>query len=297
MLARMLRLTIAMQMVFGAAIGYWLSEEGSGLAPLVLQLALCALAAPLLMNLLTVGYGFVRSRSGESTALWCKALIGECQASVQFFLLRQPWAFDPPSLQQANSKPARIPVLLVHGFVCNHRVWDVMAPALVRRGHTVLAVNLEPLFTSIDDYAEQLEQAVQTLRQQTGQQQIALIGHSMGGLVIRAWMRRYGSQLVARAITLGTPHAGTQLRSMVSTPNGLQMVWHSIWLKDLAASETDAIRHTLRLALSAQDNVVYPQRAQTLAGVTPKVFEGLGHVQLCKAPEVLHWVASELALL
>lgn len=75
------------------------------------------------------------------------------------------------------------------------------------------------------------------------------------------------------------------------------MAWHSIWLKDLAASETDAIRHTLRLALSAQDNVVYPQRAQTLAGVTPKVFEGLGHVQLCKAPEVLHWVASELALL
>ena len=297
MLAKLLRLTIAMQMAVGALLGYWLANKSLGLAAMVLQVALCALAAPLLGNLLTVVYSFMRSRNGESTALWCKALAGECLASVQVFLLRQPWAFAPPVLQPSVVMPQRVPVLLVHGFLCNHRVWDVLAPALLRQGHTVLAVNLEPPFTSIDDYAAMLEQAVQTLRQQTGQAQVALIGHSMGGLAIRAWLRRYGSEQAAKVITLGTPHVGTQIKARVVPPNGLQASWQSAWLQALAAAETDDRRSLFCIGLSAQDNIVYPQRAQTLPGVVPKVFEGVGHLQLCKAPEVAVWVTSELALL
>jgi triacylglycerol lipase len=297
MLAKLLRFTIAMQMAFGAALGYWLSARQNTATALAVVL-LAAIAMPPLANLLTVLYSFMRSRAAEPLALWFKAMRGECLANVQFFLLRQPWAFAPPTLQAAAStSPQRIPVLLVHGFACNHRVWDALAPVLLQQGHSLLAVNLEPLFTSIDDYAPQLERAVQSLRQQTGQEQIALLGHSMGGLAIRAWMRRYGSQHAARAITLGTPHVGTQAHALVNTPNGLQMAWRSKWLAELAASESDRTRSLFRIAITPQDNIVHPQRAQTLAGVVPTVFEGLGHLQLCSAPAVSRWVCAELALL
>ncbi|HEY5580979.1 MAG TPA: hypothetical protein VIK56_07435 [Rhodoferax sp.] len=41
------------------------------------------------------------------------------------------------------------------------------------------------------------------LCRQTGAAKVALIGHSMSGVVIRAWMRAYGSARVARVITQG----------------------------------------------------------------------------------------------
>jgi triacylglycerol lipase len=73
------------------------------------------------------------------------------------------------------------------------------------------------------------------------------------------------------------------------------MAWNSPWLQDLAASESDATRGLFRIALSPQDNIVFAQRAQTLPGVVPVVFEGLGHLQLCSDARVRHWLCAELA--
>ena len=291
----MLRFTMALQMLAGAALGFWLC---SGIAPTwtLLAMVLTALAVPLAVAVLADIYSCTVSRGDEPSGMWWRSLAGECLAGIQVFLLRQPWAFALPQIQPARGAQARLPVLLVHGYVCNYRLWDALIPALRAQGHTVLAINLEPVFTSIDDYAALVEQAVQSLRLQTGQNTVALVGHSMGGLAIRAWMRRHGTAHVARAITLGTPHAGTQINALIPTPNAVQMAWHSNWLQALAASETEATRSLFRIALSPQDNIVFPQRAQTLQGVTPVVFEGLGHVQLCTDAAVRAWVCQELAL-
>ncbi len=296
MLARMLRFTIALQMIAGAALGFWLTVRTTPAWTLAGMLV-AAFALPLVNAVLTVGYTCVASRAAEPAAGWWRALVGESWAGIQVFLLRQPWAFAAPRIQAALGGQARIPVVLVHGYVCNHRLWDAVAPALRAQGHAVLALNLEPVFTSIDDYAHLVEQAVQTLRQHTGQEKVALVGHSMGGLAIRAWMRACGTAHAARAITLGTPHVGTQIHAIVPTANAVQMGWHSAWLQELAAAESEATRSLFRVALSPQDNIVFPQRAQTLAGVKPRVFEGLGHVQLCTSCEVSRWVCSELRLL
>jgi triacylglycerol esterase/lipase EstA (alpha/beta hydrolase family) len=292
----MLRFTIALQMIVGAALGFWLTLH---IAPrwTLLGMVVAAIALPPAGAVLADIYSCTVSRAKEPAALWWRALIGESWAGIQVFLLRQPWAFAPPRVLLASGPQARIPVLLVHGYVCNYRLWDALTPLLRAQGHTVLAINLEPVFTSIDDYAPLLEQAVQTLRQQTAQDQVALVGHSMGGLAIRAWMRRHGTAHAARAITLGTPHEGTQINAMVPTPNALQMAWQSDWLQELAATETDATRKLFRVALSPQDNIVFPQRTQTLQGVAPVVFEGRGHVQLCTDAKVTAWVCQELALL
>jgi triacylglycerol lipase len=296
MLARMLRFTIALQMLAGAALGFWLTIH---FAPrwTLLGMAVAALLMPPTGTVLAVLYSSAVSRADAPAALWWRALVGESFAGIQVFLLRQPWAFAVPGIQPALGKQARAPVLLVHGYVCNARLWDSLIPDLRAQGHTVLAIHLEPVFTSIDDYAEQIEQAAQALRHHTGQNQVALLGHSMGGLAIRAWMRRYGTAHAARALTLGTPHAGTQINALVRTPNAVQMAWHSPWLQELAAAETEATRSLLRIGLSPQDNIVFPQRAQILPGVTPRVFEGLGHLQLCTSQKVRAWVCQELALL
>lgn len=295
MLARMLRFTLALQMLVGAALGFWLALY---LAPswALLGMLVTALALPFVGTVLADVYTCTVSRAQEPAAAWWRSLWGEMGASMRVFLLHQPWAFAPPVILEPSAGPAHVPVLLVHGYVCNARLWDDLAPALRAQGHTVLAIDLEPVFTSIDDYAPLLEQAVQSLRRHTGQDQVALVGHSMGGLAIRTWLRRFGSGHAARIITLGTPHVGTQINAIVATPNARQMAWHSAWLQELAASESAATRSLFRIGLSAQDNIVFPQRAQTLQGVTPVVFEGLGHLQLCSSATVRAWVCQQLAL-
>jgi hypothetical protein len=75
------------------------------------------------------------------------------------------------------------------------------------------------------------------------------------------------------------------------------MKWQSAWLKELAASETADTRSLIRIALTPQDNIVYPQRAQTLEGIEPKVFEGIGHLQMCTDSRVIDWIVAELGAL
>jgi len=300
MLARLLRGVYLFQLLSGALLGTWLAVswvEDSASATALLLVPLCAVGLPLLLQFLVICTSMLRSRVPGQGALWWRAFAGEFRAALTVYLLRQPWAGQNPGVMlptQAHAGPAKLPVLLVHGYICNHRVWDNVADALRQAGHPVLAVDLEPLFTSIDDYAVNIQQAANTLLAATNTKQLVLIGHSMGGLVIRAWMRVYGIVRVARVITLGSPHQGTRIAKASMTTNGAQMIWRSDWLQTLQSSETPAMRRLMHIALTQQDNIVYPQRDQVLAGAAVTQFSGIGHVQMCLSPAVISWLAQQL---
>lgn len=280
-------------MLVGAGLGWYLTEPSNTRAGLI---CLWALGLPLLIGLSGTLMTTVKSRTPGNAAAWWRALPGVFVAGIRVFVVRQPWALARPNFQAAlPAATPRIPVLLVHGYICNHRVWDDVAPALREAGHPVFTVDLEPLFTSIDDYAPLIEQAVTELCRQTGAPKVALVGHSMGGLVIRAWMRAHGVDRVARVVTLGSPHVGTQIDPHPKTANGKQMAWRSDWLQALAASESSATRQLLRIALTLQDNIVYPQQAQVLEGAQVTVFEGMGHLELCLNRQVIAWLLEQLA--
>lgn len=292
MLARLLRRFIGFQILVGALLGWFLSAP-TDTRPWIV--ALWALGFPLLTSLIVTLKTAIQSRAPGTRAAWWRSLPIEYAAGIRLYMLQQPWAGVPPQLQAAiPPAPPGIPVLLVHGYICNHRVWDAMTRKLRSAGHPVLALDLEPLFTSIDDYAPRIEQAVAELCRQTGAEKVALIGHSMGGLVIRAWMRAHGTSRVSTVITLGTPHAGTRIDPHAKTPNGQQMGWRSNWLQALAASESSATRRLIRIALTEQDNIVYPQREQVLEGSVVTVFEGMGHLALCLNSAVIAWVLLQL---
>ena len=79
-------------------------------------------------------------------------------------------------------------VVLVHGFLCNRAFWMPWFALLRARGHGFVAVTLEPAFGSIDDYAATIDAAVRRVAEATGRAPL-VVGHSMGGLAIRAWLR------------------------------------------------------------------------------------------------------------
>lgn len=292
MLARLLRFFLLMQAILGVLLGFAMAQWGS--APTWIAMVL-PLALPILCTALLTLESARRSRAPDQPlSRWLAAIWGEFLAGMHIFLLRQPWTTGTPAVLAPAATDQRLPVVLVHGYLCNHRIWDDMAADLRAQGHPVLAVNLEPLFTSIDNYAPIVETAVSTLLQATGAKQVVLVGHSMGGLAIRAWMRAHGTVRVARVLTLGTPHAGTQVEPRTRTPNGRQMLWNSAWLAELLAAESPDTRALIHIALTPQDNIVFPQRAQVLPGVPVTEFPGIGHLQMCLDAKVRAWVLHNM---
>ena len=289
MLAGLLRISYAFQLGLGAFLGNLLLP----IEQTILRLLLGAAILPLLFQatLTFLSLGLATSSRYTDSSRWPTGLLrfvrvwrAEWYAALTIFAIRQPGRAHSPGIVLPAEPVAgggeNVPVLLVHGYICNHRVWDVVIPALRRSGHAVLALDLEPLFTGIDNYVGQVEAAVQSLRASTGRDQVALVGHSMGGLVIRAWMRAYGTEHVKRVVTLGSPHHGTQLAVLSWTPNGSQMRWKSEWLAQLAEQETPETRSLIQIALSDSDNIVFPQNDQTLEGSAVTVFSDLGHLEL-----------------
>jgi triacylglycerol esterase/lipase EstA (alpha/beta hydrolase family) len=292
MLAQLLRRLILGQVLLGAAVGYWLASSNAW--PLWTLLVPAVFLPFAILIIVDIASGLLSMAPGEPTSMWWRSLFGEFRAGIQIFLFRQPWTWDAPALLPATSNAGKVPVVLVHGYLCNHRIWEDITKALRANGHAVFAVNLEPVFTPIDAYAPVIESAVQSLMRHTGQSKVALVGHSMGGLAIRAWMRSNGTERVARVLTLGTPHAGTKLAKGTPTPNGKQMLWKSQWLTHLTAGESAATWSLIRIAITPQDNIVCPQRPQVLPGITPVVFEGIGHLQMCTHQPLIEWVVDEL---
>lgn len=302
MLANLLRTLYLFQLSFGALLGGYLAQRAvqHGSGPWAwLWLPAVALGLPLLLQVTVLAVSMLRARNqGSPWRLWWRAFGGELRAALRVFLLRQPFSVRGNGVQMPltnGQTPGQLPVLLVHGYLCNHRVWDDVALALRKQGHAVLAVDLEPLFTSIDDYAALLDRQLDTLLAHTGAPQAVLVGHSMGGLAIRAWLRAYGGQRAARILTLGTPHQGTRIASASATANGAQMVWHSGWLAELAASEDTAKRDLMHLAITEQDNIVFPQTEQVLPGAQVTRFQGIGHLQMCLDAGVIDWVCQHAA--
>lgn len=306
MLALLLRGLYTFQLISGALLGSYLAvlaaQQGAGVVSLLL-VPICALLLPLLLQFLVILTSLLISRKPGLGGAWWGLLWREFTSAVKIFMLRQPWPRQPNKVQMPPAgapSPTGVPVVLVHGYVCNHRVWDDMTQALHSANHPVIALDLEPLFGSIDAYAPVIDDAVTRLLAQTGAKQVALVGHSMGGLAIRAWLRTVKpAQLkrVARVLTLGSPHQGTKITPGAPTLNGKQMLFHSDWVQALARSEDEQRRALMHIALNLNDNICIPQREQVLPGVPVTEFHGIGHLEMSLNPRVIRWTCQELASL
>ncbi len=225
-----------------------------------------------------------------------RAWLGETLTAPQVFCWRQPFRSNAIA---DNASPETVTrgrrgVVFVHGFFCNRGLWTPWLQRLQGKGHAFVALNLEPLFGSIDDYAPQVEAAVQKVTDLTGLPPL-LVCHSMGGLAARAWMKiNRGESRVHHVVTIGTPHKGTWLARFGHGQNGRQMRLLSDWQAQLD-HDMPADRHTLFTCwYSNTDNIVFPTSTATLSGADNRLVRGAAHVQMAFLPQVMN---STLALL
>ncbi|RZJ55540.1 MAG: alpha/beta fold hydrolase, partial [Acidovorax sp.] len=193
-----------------AAMAAWLAWQW----PRSPQMAIVGALVPLGLYLLVMAVEFVlmhitnrtdaapRARLAQVVTAWW----AEVCVALALFGWRQPFRHRS-LLDWLPAEPTgRRGVVLVHGFMCNRGLWLPWFAPLRARGHAYVAVNLEPVMGSIDEYAATIEEAVALVTAATGQAPV-LVCHSMGGLAARAWLRAHqGDARVHRVLTLGTPH-------------------------------------------------------------------------------------------
>lgn len=204
------------------------------------------------------------------------------------------WNAIPDQLPASPATPPRRGVVLVHGFVCNRGFWTPWLRLLRARGVPFIALNLEPAFGSIDEYPPTIEDAVQRIERATGTAPL-LVGHSMGGVAVRAWLRcGGGAEKVHHVVTIGAPHRGTWIGRFSRAANGRQLRVGNAWLEELGQAVPDGAGPPFTCWYSNCDNMVFPVSSATLPGADNRLLPGAGHLELAYRPEV---IASTLALL
>ena len=186
------------------------------------------------------------------------------------------------------------PVLLVHGVLCNAGVWFRLARYLQRNGVSGLySLSYGPPLASIETFADQLARKIAAIVAATGAPRVIVIAHSMGGLVTRAYLRRYGSARIARVVTIGTPHHGSVLAWFCPGVSLAQMRPGNAWLDGLNRERLDPSLRFVSL-WSWHDSMVAPQTSSELPGAVDIAVAGVGHNALLGDANVFALIRNEI---
>lgn len=295
MAARQLRWLLCGELLFYTLLGSWLVSRG-GWTPL--QAAGLGLTGFLGVRLFLVLLSFGLMLRGSSpvpenlrigplqTVLM---MLEEFAALVLLFSVIQPFEkfwLEPDRLGHCATR--RTPLLLIHGYQCNRGFWFWLRPKLEAAGWTVATHSMEPTWSEIDNYAEGIARRVDEVLAATGAPQLILIGHSMGGLACRAYLRRHGKARVARMITLGSVHHGTWLARLGIGPNARQMQIGNPWLVALGATDAVPLPPGSVSIYSCHDNYVFPQETGSrLEGAANIAISGVSHIGMAVSPRLL----------
>lgn len=202
-------------------------------------------------------------------------------------------------------RAAGTPILLVHGIIDNRSAFAVLARALRRRGfglvHGINYGVLTGLTGDVRSAAAKLGEEVERVCDETGADQVHIVGHSLGGLLARYYVQCLGGDSrVHTVVTLGAPHSGTLTAHLLPAPVARQLRPGSDVIAELTAPAPGC--ETRFVALwSELDQVVIPQRSGRVhhpdLRATNIRLRDVGHLGLAVDPRVIHAVALALAQL
>jgi len=182
-----------------------------------------------------------------------------------------------------------VPIVLVHGWGASPESFAVMERRFRALGRTVVAIDL-PSENNIAN-----AKAIRDLVVANGWQKVAIVGHSMGGLSSRTWIRSYGGNKVAVTyVSLGTPQQGLIITCPLKRSNGGQMCPTDPFMKKLNAGDPTPGPTAWTSIFSTTDGFV-PTSASRLGGGTCNVsVTGPDHSALLTDPEVFRLVRDAI---
>jgi len=190
------------------------------------------------------------------------------------------------------------PIVLIHGVVDNRSAFAVLRRTLRRRGYgRITTVNYSPWTANMQEAARQLSRHIELVCAQTGYEHVAIVGHSLGGLIARYYVQCLGGDSrVNTVVTLGSPHAGSHFARLVPARVIKQLRPGSEVMQELAAPSRCTTRFVA--IYSDRDEFVLPNSNARIEHPDLDVrhyrVHGVGHLALLVDREVVHTVADAL---
>lgn len=235
---------------------------------------------------------------GEKTGLGGRmaAILGEAAAACACVVLF-PFGYVVGKRSRLTLRPGERPVILCHGYMENRSSLLWLGWRLKRAGwRNVIIPNFRPSSGAIPKFAEKLADVVSWAAERTNAQAVDLVGHSMGGLVVRYYIERLGgAPLVHSAVTIGSPHRGTKMAVLGLFRSAAQFRRDSPFIKELNESApAPGVRMTS--IWSDFDNIVLPpENALLPEPYRNEMVRNLGHVALLFSGRVFDQVRLALS--
>jgi len=302
MLARYLRLMLLLELAAYVAIAWWLHFLlGWSYAWLALAAASAAIFGRLAMVCITATIAFaagapaIRAHPlgfGATAALVLREWLAVL--ATNFFCF--PWDRLALRRDPEPAPSATIPVVMVHGYFSNRGYFRALVRALEARGiGPVFAPNFIATFATIEEFVVDLEREIERIALGTGQPQVILVCHSMGGLAARAYLCAKGSERVRKLITIASPHHGTVQARFGAGQNARQMHPGSAFLGELCDKEAArAPECGVTSIYTLHDNLVSPQETSRLAWAKNVTLTGYGHLDILRSRRLAELLVEEL---
>jgi pimeloyl-ACP methyl ester carboxylesterase len=103
-------------------------------------------------------------------------------------------------------------VILVHGIIRSSKSFSRMRDELEQSGFTVIGFDYPSTQVTIHESAEYLRRVIKSLEHVT---EINFVVHSMGGLLVRTYLRQEPDPRIRRMVMLGVPNHGANMANVV----------------------------------------------------------------------------------
>jgi len=197
----------------------------------------------------------------------------------------------------ADAAPAHCfatPVFLVHGFAHN---WSAFLPLLARLEKAgfrrFVRFNYDSVGDAPEEMAGALARRVHEVIARTGAPRVHLVGHSLGGVVVRVQVGMLGGDAhLGHAVAIAAPLRGTPWGRLPLLPRALrELAPRAELLELLEGLEDDRSRWT---TIAGDRDLLVPPRRAHLEGARQITARGLGHVGLLYAERVFEEVVAAL---
>jgi pimeloyl-ACP methyl ester carboxylesterase len=179
------------------------------------------------------------------------------------------------------------PVILVHGYGQNRVNMIGLAVSLHRS-------NCGPIYGFNYDWSAPIGRSATSLRDfiervcsEHGTRQVAVVAHSLGGVVTLEYARVFGNGRLARCVTIASPYAGVQWPGPLVGVSGAQLRHGSDYF--VARDEAVSLTTPWLSIASTHDNIVHPPRTSSLEsrGAQDLVVPHMAHLTLLFSKTVL----------
>lgn len=189
------------------------------------------------------------------------------------------------------------PVVLVHGYAASVDCWTPLAARLGAQGFDrVFVFAYNGLSADLPDLGRALAGSVSAMLGETDSEGVHLVGHSLGGLVVRLAAERGGLWASALTVaTVATPHRGSALAWVAPGPAARWMRARRAVLPDPVLGPGTAGPRYLNFHC-ARDGVLSRRSARLdVDGVTNLELVDAGHLGATRADSLLAMLPRELA--